>query len=70
MPVWLSLPSLAVVVFRIVILFKADLLLYIGTRDLFLVLFIMGRVLFKLLYIKKHLDHDGNIIHALRMFPE
>ena len=70
MPLWLPFSSLAVVVSRMVILSNDDLLLYIGTIGLLLVLFIMGIVLFKLLYIRKHFDRAGNIINAPQMFPE
>jgi hypothetical protein len=70
MSVRLPVSFLAFADFKIVILFKADFLLYIRIIGLLLVLFIMDIVLFKLLYIKKHFDRGGKIIHAPEMFSE
>jgi hypothetical protein len=64
MSVWLPLSTFAVVISRIVMLSKDDPTLFAGTIGLLFILYIVGIVLFKILYIRKHFDSDGNIIHT------
>ncbi|MBN1472727.1 MAG: hypothetical protein JW925_13185 [Syntrophaceae bacterium] len=62
MSIWLPLSTMAVVISRIIINAKDCTLLYLSTIGIILFLCVASIALFKILYIRKHFDSEGNII--------